>query len=71
MDTSSATLERPRPHPACACPASAMHSAWDLALCAPCAVGPHDPACHLWDARCAADGAEQDAAGAAPELWLG
>lgn len=68
MDTSTATLERPRPRPACACPLHAMHSAWDLA---PRTVLQHDPACPSEDARPAADGAERDAAGASPDLWLG
>lgn len=68
MDTSAATLERPRPHPVCACPPNALHSAWDLA---PRAAAPHDPPCPLRDARRSADGAEQNAAGVSPDLWLG
>lgn len=68
MHTSTATLERPRPHPVCACPPNAMHSAWDIV---PCAVGPHGPACPLWDTAGVADSTGQDAADTSPDLWLG
>lgn len=66
MHTLAATTERP--HLACVCPASAAHSAWDIA---PCAVGPHDLACPLGDTRVPADDRGHDAAGTPPDLWLG